>query len=522
MVAAKWVSGTGLVLNMNPTVANIIVDVLLTVMSLMTASLASHALMELRKMAIIRGGKRNLPLGRFEFYEVIKEWIVIRSGNQHGAVYVTVVVMSILMMLAHPIADSGLTFNNHEMGEEVRITKYYLRDVREGIGFRRSAQPGEWKGLTLEADILERSQVDDIGLYKKALHTSLVFNDIFNKDPGANGTIIYPAVLEAAPGENLELVPGAQKIRSSWRRADWLVGSLHNLEINVTRKELDQNQVRFYIHEIDIKINLLEERGYNDFNECLVETMGSPVPGIAGTFFLCRSIRSPQLHHYIAALVVCAEDFSPEKQSFRLCAELPGLGTLSEFEEHVQEGTLSPVPLQILGSYIGMAGVRRLPGQTFLGSSLHAIVAARFFSARQQEVVRRNSITRPEIRVHLFVTLGVYLLSMLGTVLWTWTYFIRLKRIDCKVAIAHVPSYAYEWALKARNEKLQEWPSAEAKPKDVIVSSFFGIVQLEGDTDYLGITASPKPSNFKPFGILHSNQCAQNEDSRKSPAEVMY
>lgn len=78
-------------------------------------------------------------------------------------------------------------------------------------------------------------------------------------------------------------------------------------------------------------------------------------------------------------------------------------------------------------------------------------------------------------------------------------YYMLVEKLDEFVAKAHVPSHGYEWALKARNEKLQEWSSGATKPRSHEAKSSFGVVCLDAEYDYLGITAHPKASRGKPF-----------------------
>lgn len=501
MVVGKWVPGTGLVLNMDPTAVNVIVDILFIVMCTGAAHLANHGLVALRKMAILRADNRNLPLGRFDMIEVIREWHVISLGNQNDKVYGCVILVSGLLWLAHPIADSGLTFNNHAMGDTINSTQHYLREVRDNILFQRNGHPGGWKGIRTETDVLEDSEIHDMDLYLEALSVSSILKDVLGRKPGTSSTGQYPGVIQSYNnGDSLATV-GSQEIRVSWRQADWLLDRINKTTIFVIPGQRAKGDVRFYTNEYEVETNLVSERGYDPKN-CLVELLGNNGLSTSNAVcLLCQKQQNSQIHNYLGMILFCAEKIYDGTRIFYSCASPPDkFAMFTEIEEAVTEGTLSPVPLPVLGSFIGMFGIRREPGQSYQGAFLHALGAARFFCARQENVPQMEQIPRPEIRIRLLAVIGMYLLFMAGIAVWKYTYMSFIRMMDTQVAAAHVPSCAFEWALKARNDALREWPSAESKPRDVIVSPFFGIVHTEQESDYLGITADPQPSRQKPFG----------------------
>lgn len=505
MALGEWVPETGLVLDVNPTVVNVFVDILFLIICAGVVWVGNRFQVALRKRAMIRTDGRHLPLGRFDMLEVVREWFLVRSGPTNSKVYGLVIVVSGFVYLAHLIADSGLEFKNYPMGPSINCTRHYMREGRGDIVFKRSGHPGGWKYIATETDVLEysTSDIQNMDLYLKSLTMPAILENVIGKDPEENGTAKYPGVIQTYDnGNRLENKRG-EEISVSWWTANWFSDSLDKSAIFLIPGETSKENVTFYSTNYEVRSEVLSQKNYSP-KECIIEKLGSVIAGTNPICLLCRKQVNPKVHNYLGVILFCEENrigLEGEASIFSGCnRKLNKYTIITEVEEVVSEGKLSPIPLPVLGSLIGMLGIRREPGQSYRGAFLNAVGAARFYSARQQIVMEKKEIPRPVIKLGLIAVVGTLILLFIIIFLWEKLIMVYVERRDPHVAAAHLPSRSIEWAFKAFNERLRWWASGKPKPREVCVGPFLGVVHKVGETDDLEITIDPQPPRRKPLG----------------------
>lgn len=277
--------------------------------------------------------------------------------------------------------------------------------------------------------------------------------------------------------------------------------NLSNLVVNVTVSAATNHTVQVYRHGFDISTNMLGAPGFDDPNSCSPESLGSQVGVLNIFYFDCRKIRIDTLHNYVAMFALCPEKFVDGHWMYTNCFRLPNVGMVAEFEESINEGSLAPLSLPLLGSFGAIAGVEREPVRTYLATSLWIFLAARLYGAQQEDVDVHAAVIRAELRYPMLILLGLQAALVLAITVWVSVKHWDVRQTDCFVVRAHIPSHAHEWALMAYNENTCAWPCGDPKPKEQKVGPSFGIIWAEGSYDYLGTTTRPKTTRNKPLKV---------------------
>lgn len=498
-----WVSDVGLVVNMNATAANFLMDVLFVLLAGYISAIVGHALNLRRKLAVAQGSKQIVPLGRVGVVEMAKEWMTMGMSDCNHRMYAAVFVLAVFLALARSAGDWCLTFGKYEMGKVSTGRLYDLAQSRSDMVFQRSA---EFRGTKLrkqtELQILSNSVVDDLHLYDRALRLAVEFYDV--PDESFLEDKIEYSSLYLGVGTKEPKPKDGPMINVKWREADWLKQDLSKLVVNVTIGAQSNHSVQYYRHEYEVRANLFADRGFDDPSECYTEAV-SALSDYTIFFAGCRKIRSDSLHSYIAVFSLCLEKFVDGHWMYFNCIRLPGQEILAEFEESVEAGVLAPLPLPVMASFAVMAAAGREPDRGYLASIIRIFLATRLFGAEWEPVDVREGVIRPELRHSLLVILALQVFLVISITIWVLMYYGYVMRVDHFVAVAHMPSYSFQWALKAHNEKLQEWSSSIPKPFKYKVKPSFGVVWMEGEHDYIGITAQPQTSRNKSFGNYTTN-----------------
>lgn len=489
-----WVPETGLVVNMDPSVANFLVDIVFALLAAATATLGANALVMMRKMAIVKADKRNIPVGRLDAVEVAKEWLVMRSGGFHFSAYTTALGLAVFLILAHAAADLGLTFGRHNMGEERQRKEFVLTERRSPIEFRRDADIKRLQGTVTEGDVIAQGGVPELDLYRKALRAGLKLE----VDNVPNGAATYHARYQQYTTEEPTPVLNAPEVHLKWHQPDWFLSNTLNFAINVTQAEQNTDQLRFFRYHYELKAELLDLQGFNPSQDCFLYLLDSPEPKRDQVVLGCRKSESISQYRYFIVSMDCATENVDLSWMFSDCT--PETGAAVDFVESIDSKRLLPVPLPIWGSFIAIGLFRRSVAQTRAISMVRTVLNSRIYIAEVEHVQYNAEIIRPELGYVLLSILFVNIMVMVILGAWIYLKYKHVEALDEHVAKAHIPSYPFEWALKARNEKLQEWSCDKAKPKDLEIASFFGVEYQDGDTDHLGLTPNPQPSRRKAFG----------------------